>query len=62
MAAARGEVPAAVQAVFNTLPATDRDEAAITWASLSQAERKHSLVLLLQSAKGVSRRFAKSTA
>ncbi len=47
-AATAGAVPSSVQAVFDTLPEADRDEAMITWATMSQAERTHPLVALLQ--------------
>jgi len=47
-AATSGVVPASVQAVFDLFPEADRDEAVITWATMSQAERGHPIVQALQ--------------
>jgi len=54
-AAQTGTVPAAVQAVFDTLPTqSDRDDAAITWAAMSMAERDNPLVSALAAANGMN--------
>ncbi len=50
-AAKDGSVPSAIQAIFDNLPTQDeRDNAAITWASMSVAERNHPLVTALAQA------------
>ena len=50
-AAQTGAIPASVQDVFDGLPTqAERDNAAITWATMSVAERGHPLVAALASA------------
>lgn len=54
-AAATGAIPAAVQAIFDNLPTQDeRDDAAITWASMSVCERMNPLVIALGAANGLT--------
>jgi hypothetical protein len=54
-AAQQGAVPAAVQAVINTLPdQASKDAAAITWASMSICERSNSLVAALAAANSLT--------
>jgi hypothetical protein len=54
-AAQSGAVPAAVQAVINTLPdQSSKDAATITWASMSICERSNSLVAALAAANSLT--------
>jgi hypothetical protein len=43
-AAKTGEVPAAIDAFFSTLPPAQQTAARITWATMTQVERHHPLV------------------
>ncbi|WP_047308779.1 hypothetical protein [Rhodopseudomonas palustris] len=53
-AAQTGAVPSLIQEAFNSLPEVEQPAAAITWATMSQAERQHPLILLLQAQLGLT--------
>ena len=46
-AAARGDIPAPLEALFATMPAAEAEDGRILWAGLTQVERRHPLVLLV---------------
>jgi hypothetical protein len=53
-AAQSGAVPAAVEVIFAGLPQADQLGARLTWAAMSQAERRNPLVGLMATAHGIS--------
>lgn len=54
-AATAGAVPKAIQAIFDALPTqAARDDATITWASMSVVERAHPLVAMVGQANDMS--------
>ena len=53
-AASSGAVPAAIEALFASLPAQQASEARITWARMSIVERKHPLIALIMAERDIS--------
>ena len=53
-AAVSGIVPASIQAVFDNMSESDKTDAIVLWATMTQAERNHPLVSALALANSMS--------